>query len=140
MIIINFSHFSLYNPKIRNSNMDPEILTVYSKNQNLKRLNYWLKYELSSSALLLLSWLWGITILLSTVAALVFTPFMLHILFQEKKFGWITFFIIIVILPAITVLIFFLHSNYLMFLILIPLVLFYFYCFLLRYTVDDWLT
>ena len=120
--------------------MDPEILTVYSKNQNLKRLNYWLKYELSSSALLLLSWLWGITILLSTVAALVFTPFMLYILFQEKKFGWITFFIIIVILPAITVLIFFLHSNYFMFLILIPLVLFYFYCFLLRYTVDDWLT
>jgi hypothetical protein len=120
--------------------MDPELLTVYSKNQNLKRLHYWLKYELSSSALLLLSWLWGFAILLSTIAAAVFTPFMIYILFEEKKFGWIIFFIIMIILPAITITIFFLHSNYFLVLALIPLALFYFYCFLLRLTVSDWLS
>ncbi len=120
--------------------MDPELLTVYSKDQNLKRLNYWLKYELSSSTLLLLSWFWGPAILLSTIAAVVFTPFMIYTLFKEKKFGWIIFFGILIILPLIIIIVFSLHSTYFMELILIPLALFYFYCFLLRFTVSDWLT
>jgi hypothetical protein len=120
--------------------MDPELLTVFSKNQNLKRLNYWLKYELSSSVLLLLSWLWGLAIFLATVAALIFTPFMIYILYKERKFGWLIFFFILVILPLIIITAFFLHSSYFMVMIYIPIVLFYFYCFLLRYTIEDWLS
>ena len=120
--------------------MDPELLTVFSKNQNLKRLHYWLKYELSSSVLLLLWWLWGLAIFLATAAALIFAPFMIYILYKERKFGWIIFFFLIVILPLILIIAFTLHSNYFAFLIFIPLALFYFYCFTLRITVADWLS
>ena len=115
-------------------------ITVFSKNHRLKRLHYWLKYELSSSSLLLLSWLGSLLILLAAFAAIIFTPYMLTILFKEKKFGWITFFIISVLLPAVFIGIYFSGSDYSYFLDIIPLVFFYFYCFLLRITVHDRLT
>jgi hypothetical protein len=113
---------------------------IISKNYRLQRLHYWLKYELSSSVLLLLSWLGSLLILLATFAAILFTPYMLTILFKEKKFGWVTSFIITVLLPAVFIWIYFSGSDYSYFLFLIPLAFFYFYCFLLRITVHDWLT
>jgi hypothetical protein len=120
--------------------MDPEELTVFSNNQNLKRLNYWLKYQISSSFLLILSWMFPLALLLTTIVALIFAPFMLFILYKEKKFGWIIFFGILIIFPLIIIIVFSMHSTYFMALILIPLALFYFYCFILRLTVSDWLS
>ncbi|MGA7836947.1 MAG: hypothetical protein WB996_03215 [Ignavibacteriaceae bacterium] len=113
---------------------------IIDKKYRLKKLHYWLKYELSTSTLLLLSWLWILAIGLATAAAIIFTPFMLTILFKEKKYGWIIFFVIIVILPAASAIIYFLNSDYLQILALVPLVLFYFYCFLLRITIHEWLS
>lgn len=107
---------------------------------DLQRLKIYLNYELSTSILYFLHYLGVfIVIFLALAAALIFTPFMLIVLFKENKIGWIIFFIILVILPLIiftTVAIMFKFGQPLP---LIPLGLFYFYCFLLRYEVNGWL-
>lgn len=109
-----------------------------SQNYNLSRLKQWLDYELSASTLLLLSWLWDFTIILAAVAALLFTPFMLKILFEEKKFGWIIAFAVIVVVPLISV--FFIDVFYYKFVFAgVILILFYFYCGVLRFAVKDWI-
>jgi len=110
-----------------------------SKNYNVKRLNQWLNYELSTSVLLLLSWFWGITILLMTITAILFTPFMLKILFQERRYGWIIFFVLIIIIPAICTYFLVKGTTYKFVLELIPLAFFYFYCFILKLTIRDWM-
>ena len=109
-----------------------------SKNYNVKRLQYWLTYELSSSILLLLNLFYGVTIILAIIAAVAFTPFMLKILFQEKRFGWITFFCVLVMIPLVLVYLFFYESKLFMVWKYIPLAAFYFYCFILRIAISDW--
>jgi len=109
-----------------------------SRNYNLRKLSQWLNYELSTSTLLLLSWFGSITIILAAVTAILFAPFMLKVLFEERKFGWITAFFIIVVLP--TGMIFFLNNafNYQYILGGVVLVVFYFYCFVLKLAIKDW--
>ena len=109
------------------------------KNYNLRRLRYWLNYSLSSSALFFLWYFTSLAVFILTIAALIFAPFMLKVLFEEKKWGWIIFFIITIIFPIAAVYIFLFKTNYFQAIGLIPLALFYFYCFLLRLTITDWL-
>ena len=108
-------------------------------NYNLRRLNQWLTYELSSIVLYALSWFVSFTIALMTIAAVIFTPIMLKILFQEGKYGWITFFVVIVIVPTIVLFATGWHQLHGHTLALIPLASFYFYCFLLKFVVRDWM-
>lgn len=118
----------------------PENLEIeIDKNYNIKKLKYWLNYSLSSFSLYLLSWFWGVTIFLVIGAAIIFTPYMLKILYEERRIGWIIFFIIIVVMPLVIIYISFKGSIYLRVLELIPLATYYFYCFLLRITISDWL-
>jgi hypothetical protein len=105
---------------------------------NVTRLQRWLDYELSTAMLLLLSWFWNLALLLMIIAAILFTPFMLKVLLDEKRFGWITFFIILVIMPIISFFIWDINSSYKFILELIPLALFYFYCFILRLAIKSW--
>jgi len=67
-------------------------------------------------------------------AAIVFTPFMLYVLYKEEKKGWIISFSIIVLLPLIPISLFYPD------LLLIGLAPFYLFCFLLRMEVKGWLT
>lgn len=108
------------------------------RNYNVLRLQRWLEYELSTSMLFILYHFVGIALLLMTVAAILFTPFMMWVLFQEKRYGWIASFIIAVMLPVIGV--FFIDSKVAWKTIagLLPLAFFYFYCFCLRLTIRDW--
>lgn len=109
-----------------------------SKDYNIRRLQQWLDIELSTSMLLLLSWFWNFTIFISAIAAIIFTPFMLKILFEERKFGWIFLFIIFVTLPILWLLFGSYNSDYKFIFGLIVLGLFYFYCFVLRIVIKDW--
>jgi len=52
----------------------------------------------------------------------------------EKKNGWIIFFVILVLIPIITIILFSVFE-----LLFIPLALVYFYSFLLRFVVRDWI-
>lgn len=109
-----------------------------NRNYNIERLHKYLNYELSSSVLLILYLMSSLAIYLMALAAIIFTPLLMKSLFQERKYGWITFFVIIVVVPFILAFVLESPPEYKMWLYVIPLALFYFYCFVLRLTVDDW--
>ena len=67
------------------------------------------------------------------------TPYFIYVLVEEKHFGWLTAYILLVILPGvISVLV--IHGGIFealwMPLLMLP---FYLYCFLIKFTVEDWL-
>ena len=67
----------------------------------------------------------------------IFTPYIVYVLLTEKRFGWLITYFIIVIIPgiiAITVLGF----SYGL-IILILLAPFYFFCFIIKFSVDEWI-
>jgi len=108
------------------------------QNYNLTRLKKYLNYQVSSSLLFFLSFQAFILIFLASAAALIFTPFMLYVLFTEKKKGWIILFIVVVVIPIILLIILSIEVEFSRPLLFISLGLFYFYCFLLRFEVNDW--
>ncbi len=108
------------------------------KNYNLTRLRKYLNYQVSSSLLYFLSFQVFVFIFIASAAALIFTPFMLYVLITEKKYGWIVFFIIIVVVPVIILLMLSWMVEFSRPMLFISLGLFYFYCFLLRFQVNDW--
>lgn len=112
---------------------------VLHTNHNLLRLRKYLNYELSGSALFILSFMFLNIVFLLTAAALLFTPFMLYVLYNEKKTGWIVAFCILVLIPAVFITTLSFFYSFLMPFLFILLSLFYFYCFLLRLEVNNWL-
>ena len=75
-----------------------------------------------------------------SILAILFAPYMLFVLFMNKKHGWLLFFVIIVGLPLALIT----HSTgnplFDIGLRYLPLVMFYLYCVLLRYSVADWMS
>ncbi len=112
---------------------------LYS-NYNLERLSKYLNYHIATFALFIASWFVSFFLILATLAALIFTPFMLYVLYKENQKGWIIFFGVIVIVPLIVLIVISFLDPFLKPAILITIGLFYFYCFLLRFSVNDWLT
>ena len=112
---------------------------VIDKNYNVKRLRYWLSFKLSDFLLFLFSWFWHFALYLLIGAAVIFTPFMLKILLSERRYGWIIFFLIIVIAPTSIIILLLKNSSYISVLEFVPLTSYYFYCFLLRIVITDWL-
>ena len=105
----------------------------------LRRFNAILYFELSTSAAFILQSFFPINIYLIVIAAILFTPYMLFVLFKEKKYGWITFFFLLVVLPyPVTFLII---GDYILLpaWLLLPIIPFYLYCFLIKYSVSEWL-
>ncbi len=110
---------------------------IQPKLENIRRLEKfykYLNYEISSSLLYLGSWFIPMFTSLLFFAAIVFTPFMLFVLYKEGKNGWIIFFSIIVILPVVILISF--YSSLLM-VVLVP---FYLFCFILRMEAKGWVT
>ena len=81
-----------------------------------------------------------LAIILITIAAILFTPYILYILIIEKKIGWIITFFSMTLFPLIFIYAFFREAIFYDALILIPLLLFYFYCYLIKFVVDKWLS
>jgi hypothetical protein len=111
-----------------------------SQKYNLQRLQYWLEFELSASTLMLFSFFWGLLMGLAFIAAIIFIPFMIKVLYEERKWGWIISFIVIILLPGIIIYLINIPTGTKMLLSYIPLAFFFLYCFTLRMTVRDWLT
>jgi|GEM_PF-771171 len=111
--------------------------------EHLETLRYWLKYELSAGLLFLVPWFSAIFLIIIIIAAVIFTPFLLKVLFEEKRTGWIIAFFIMAILPVVTVALFFLFKvnlGLVPFLAFVPLGGFYLFCFLLKISIDDWIS
>lgn len=73
-------------------------------------------------------------------AAVLFTPYIFYILIKEKHYGWIVIFIFMIVLPYLFILLLFYDYILLTAWMLLPIPLFYLYCFLIKYAVDDWLS
>ena len=101
---------------------------------NLGKLSKVLNYQLSTTLLFLLWYGGGLTLLAVTIAAVLFSPYMLYVLYLEKKTGWITFFVVLVLLPIIGIIL-----SPMIELLFVPLALVYFYYFLLKFVVRDWI-
>lgn len=77
---------------------------------------------------------------LIAAAAILFTPYIFYVLIKERKFGWIITFFVMTIIPFLLVHFLFIDALFHDAIILIPLAFFYFYCFLIKYDVDRWLS
>ena len=109
-------------------------------NYNLvSRFNEILNYQLSSTILLALSYFHGIALILTSIAAILFAPYMVYVLIKGQRYGWLTSFIILIILPIVISLIAGIKSENLSIVLLLTLLLFYLYCFVIKYVVTDWL-
>ena len=108
------------------------------RSYNLTRLKRYLNYEVSGTILYVLSFQVFIFIFLAAAVALIFMPFMLYVLYTEKKKGWIILFVLIVVVPFVILLVTGLIFEFSKPLLMIVLGLFYFYCFLLRFEANDW--
>jgi hypothetical protein len=106
---------------------------------HLQRLCTLLNFELSTSVMFLLQFLWQITLFLAAFAAILFTPYLLFVLLKEKKFVWLGLFIAIVLLPMLIIILFLSEHLFYLAFIQVPLLLFYLYCFMLRFDANEWL-
>ena len=115
--------------------MDIELIS--EERYYLRKISKYLNYQLSTSLLCFLSYVWGITIVLAIIAATIFAPFMIYVFYKIRKISWIILFVIIVIVPMIICTILGLQFGYLSALVLIPLGFFYFYCFIIKLILND---
>lgn len=104
----------------------------------LTKLKLYLNFELSSSALYIMSFSYGIVLFLTAGAALIFTPLMIYVLFKMRKYFWLLLFFTLVILPPSIVYLISSDKTYFTVLLFIELGIFYFYCVVLRFVVNDW--
>ena len=67
------------------------------------------------------------------------TPFIFYVLYREKRYGWLVSYFIIVILPVVIFYVIF--QEMIEYIVWLPvyMVPFYFYCFLIKFSVDEWL-
>jgi len=116
--------------------MDSESKLKFEHTTRLDKLYQFLNYEIQSTFLVLLLWIPFMFLFVIgslILAAILFTPFMLFVLYKEERIGWIITFVLSVIFPLVLLVIF---AKQLFFLFMIP---FYFYCFVLRMVVKDWI-
>lgn len=112
-------------------------LTESSNLYHLNKLYTILNYEIYSSGLFLLSFFGGIFLGIASLAAVLFTPYLTYILWIEGKRFWLITFYLMIIIPFLLSLIFL--SNYLFYFSSFFLAMFYFYCFTLRLSVNNWI-
>lgn len=107
----------------------------------LRELHRWLTYEGLSGGLMGLSYVvpYGIIFMLLKGAALLFSPYMLLRLFQGGRYGWIVGFTITVGLPFLLVLLVQPEGVAGILFSAFPLVTFYAFTWLLRYSVGEWI-
>jgi len=106
----------------------------------LRRFRAILYYELSTSAGFILFSFWPINLYVIIAAAILFTPYMLYVLNKERKYGWIALFFFMVVLPYPVI--YLIIGDYVLLTawLLLPIIPFYLYCFLIKFSVDDWLS
>ena len=118
-------------------NQDIEVNQTTEEIYYLEKLSAILNYHLSSSVLFLLSFLWGILLFITVIAAAIFSIYLLYVFYRLKKLSWFISFFIIVIIPILICYILGLKVGYMAVFLFIPLALFYFYCFTLKFVVND---
>ncbi len=96
---------------------------------------------ISISFLIMQSDLKGIPVLviIFIVVAKLAIPFIIYVLLKERKYFWIASLFLFIVIPALITYLIIKDSVFSKFFLLIPYILFYFYCLLLKFSVRDWL-
>lgn len=103
---------------------------------HLRRLYKILNYELTTPALLILIFLPGAGFILN-LAILLFTPFMLYVLYKAGKMSWLVTFILLIFIPFIAARFYIDTPQVKMIVSLAIVMMFFLYCFLLRYSIGN---
>ncbi len=105
----------------------------------VRRLRAILFFELSTSVAFILFSFYPINLYIIIIAAIIFTPYMLYVLVKERKYGWIIMFFLVVVLPYPVL--YLIIGDYILLpaWMLLPIIPFYFYCFIIKFSVEDWL-
>ena len=81
-----------------------------------------------------------ILIIIIASTAVIFIPYILYVLIKEDRKGWISFLIIIVIIPVLFTSMIFKFSMFYNMAALHPIFLYALYCYLLKAQINEWLT
>jgi hypothetical protein len=105
----------------------------------VRRFRAILFYELSTSVAFVLFSFYPINLYVIIIVAILFTPYMIYVLIKERKYGWIAIFFFMVVLPYPVL--YKIIGDYILLSgwMLLPIIPFYLYCFLIKFSVDDWL-
>jgi len=68
-----------------------------------------------------------------------FTPFFVYVLLKEKRYGWLTTYFLMVILPGIIILITFWDDISKIEVLLFLVLPFYLFCFFIKFSVEEWI-
>ena len=74
-----------------------------------------------------------------TVTAIIYTPYLIRTLIELKKWKWIITFGIMVVVPAILIYMITYKSIYRSVFSFIPLLMFYIFCWILRFSIPGWI-
>lgn len=77
--------------------------------------------------------------ILIIAAAKMAIPFIVYVLIKEKKFGWIVSLLVFIVVPSTIIYFIIRESIFSKYFLLIPFLIFFFYCLLLKNSVRDWL-
>jgi hypothetical protein len=105
----------------------------------IHRLNEILNYELSTSVIYMFMFFSSLFLPVVLLAIVLFTPYLLYVLFKERKFGWITAFFVLVILPYLIGILFLPSFSAAGMFSTMAMGLFYLYCFLLKMSTREWI-
>ena len=98
-----------------------------------------LNYQLPTSILFVVFYLFGNAIIILSVPAILFSPFLVYVLVKERKSNWLIVFFLFVIFPIIVSLIVGLNEKHLIIVLMTSIGFFYLYCFTIKYAVKNWL-
>ncbi len=111
------------------------------KNRKLvEKLDQILGYEINGTFLYLGGFFYVVLLMIAIISLIIFVPFMVYVLFKEKRKGWLYGFFFGVLLPTIitcfvTENVFLLHNSW----VLLILPFYFFYFFILKFSTREWL-
>lgn len=81
-----------------------------------------------------------ILLILLASTAVIFIPYILYVLIKENRKGWISFLIIIVVIPVLFTSLIFQLSMFYNMAAFLPIILYALFCYLLKAQISEWLT
>jgi uncharacterized protein YacL len=81
----------------------------------------------------------SIFLIIAIIAAFLFIPYLLYVLILERRFGWITALLIVLFTPLLISMPLGITHEYLSIILMVSLLLFYFYCFVIKMSIREWI-
>lgn len=107
------------------------------KDSGIKKLDYFLNYSFPVPLLYFASFFVLLLLPLLAIVSVVFSVYMIYVLYKNRKYGWITSFIIMVLLPLLAGMLF-TSATIAFILAKVSMGAFFLYCFVLKSSTRDW--